>query len=41
MLGAAESLSYAATRDEITIRQAQDELFSVIMALVERSRRRL
>lgn len=39
MLGAAESLSYAVTRDEISLRQAQDELYSVIMALVERSRR--
>jgi len=38
MRGAAESLSYAVTRDEISLRQAQDELYSVIMALVERSR---
>ena len=39
MLGAAESVSYAVTRNEITVQQAQCELFAVITALVERSRR--
>lgn len=39
MLGAAESLSYAATRNEISTQQAQDELYAVIVALVERSQR--
>lgn len=39
MLGAAEALSYAAANGEITARQAQDELFDTIVALVERSAR--
>ncbi len=37
MLGAAEALSYAATTAEITADQAKEELFAIIVALVERS----
>lgn len=37
MLGAAESVAYASTRNEITEQQARDELYAVIVALVERS----
>lgn len=37
MLGAAEALSHAAAIGEITARQAQDELFETIIAMVERS----
>ncbi|CAD5110488.1 TetR/AcrR family transcriptional regulator [Zestomonas carbonaria] len=37
MLGAAEALSHAAVTGEITPRQAQDELFETIVAMVERS----
>ncbi len=39
MLGAAEALSHAAAIGEITARQAQDELFETIIAMVERSAR--
>lgn len=39
MLGAAEALSYAAANGEITARQAQDELFETIVAMVARSAR--
>ncbi|PKA40313.1 TetR/AcrR family transcriptional regulator [Rhizobium sullae] len=38
MLGAAEALSYAAAAGEITAKQAQDELFEIILAMVARSR---
>ncbi|MBV4457838.1 TetR/AcrR family transcriptional regulator [Pseudomonas sp. COR58] len=37
MLGAAEALSQAAASEEITAPQARDELFAVILALVERA----
>lgn len=37
MLGAAETLSYAAANGEITATEAETELFSVIIAMVERS----
>jgi len=37
MLGAAEALSYAATIGDITPRQAKDELFETIKAMVARS----
>ena len=36
MLGAAEALSYAAASGEITAEQAKDELFAIIIAMVER-----
>jgi len=39
MLGAAEALSHAAATGEITPVQAQDELFAMIVAMVERSAR--
>jgi AcrR family transcriptional regulator len=39
MLGAAEALSNAAANDEISAGQAQDELFEIIKAMVERSAR--
>lgn len=39
MLGAAEALSYAAANGEITAKQAQDELFETIVAMVGRSKR--
>ena len=39
MLGAAEALSHAAALGEITPKQAQDELFETIVAMVERSAR--
>lgn len=39
MLGAAEALSYAAANAEITAKQAQDELFETIVAMVDRSAR--
>lgn len=39
MLGAAEALSHAATTDEISAEQAQDELYANIVAMVERSAR--
>ena len=39
MLGAAEALSHAAANDEISAEQAQDELFEIIVAMVERSTR--
>lgn len=39
MLGAADALSHAAATDEITARQAQDELCETIVAIVERSGR--
>lgn len=37
MLGAAEALSYAAATGEITAKQAQEELFETIVAMVNRS----
>jgi AcrR family transcriptional regulator len=37
MLGAADALSHAAAKGEITAEQAQEELFLVILAMVERS----
>lgn len=37
MLGAAEALSYAAANGELTAKQAQDELFETIVAMVRRS----
>lgn len=37
MLGAAEALSYAAANGDITATQAKDELFEIIVAMVERS----
>ncbi|MBD1226301.1 TetR/AcrR family transcriptional regulator [Xenorhabdus griffiniae] len=37
MLGAAEALSYAAANGDITATEAETELFSVIIAMVERS----
>lgn len=37
MLGAAESLSYAATTGDITPQQAKDELFETIKAMVSRN----
>ena len=39
MLGAAETLSYAAAAGEITAAQAKDELFETIVAMVARSAR--
>ena len=39
MLGAAEALSYAAANAEITAKQAQDELFETIVAMVDRTAR--
>lgn len=39
MLGAAEALSQAAATGEITPKQAQEELFDTIIAMVERSAR--
>ena len=39
MLGAAEALSHAATNEEITPKQAMDELLEIIVAMVERSSR--
>jgi AcrR family transcriptional regulator len=39
MLGAADALSHAAVTGEITARQAQDELFETIVAIVSRSTR--
>jgi AcrR family transcriptional regulator len=39
ILGAAEALSHAAANDEISAGQAQDELFEIIKAMVERSTR--
>jgi AcrR family transcriptional regulator len=39
MLGAADALSHAAATREITPRQAQDELYETIIALVGRNRR--
>lgn len=39
MLGAAESLSHAAATGDITARQAQDELFETIVAMVARGAR--
>lgn len=38
MLGAADSLSYAAVNSEITYEQARDELFDTIVAMVRRSK---
>jgi AcrR family transcriptional regulator len=38
MLGAADALSYAAAAGEISAEQAQQELFAIIVAMVERSR---
>lgn len=38
MLGAAESLSYAAAKGEITAADAHDELIATILAMVARSR---
>jgi AcrR family transcriptional regulator len=40
MVGAAEALSRAAVTDQITADQAKDELFDVIVSLVERSARK-
>ena len=37
MLGAAETLSYAAATGEITARQAESELFEIILAMVARN----
>ncbi|MBB2973070.1 MULTISPECIES: TetR/AcrR family transcriptional regulator [Phyllobacteriaceae] len=37
MLGAAEALSYAAATGDITATQAKDELFEIIVAMVERN----
>lgn len=37
MLGAAESLSYAASTGDITPQQAKDELFETIKAMVARN----
>lgn len=37
MLGAADALSHAAATGEITARQAQDELYEIIVAMVSRS----
>ncbi|MBO9710093.1 MAG: TetR/AcrR family transcriptional regulator [Caulobacter sp.] len=39
MLGAAESLSHAAATGDLTARQAQDELFETILAMVARNAR--
>jgi AcrR family transcriptional regulator len=39
MLGAADALSSAAATGEITAKQAKEELFEVIVAMVKRSRR--
>ncbi len=39
MLGAAETLSYAAATGEINARQAEDELFEIILAMVSRNAR--
>lgn len=39
MLGAGDALSHAAATGQITARQAQDELFEVILAMVDRSKR--
>jgi hypothetical protein len=39
MLGAADGLSHAAACGEITVQQAQDELYETIMAMVGRSGR--
>lgn len=39
MLGAADALSHAAVTNEITAEQAQDELFAVIVGMVDRSQR--
>lgn len=39
MLGAADALSHAAATEEITARQAQDELFETIIAMIGRSNR--
>ncbi|MCZ4255454.1 TetR/AcrR family transcriptional regulator [Sulfitobacter sp. G21635-S1] len=39
MLGAADALSHAAATGEITERQAQDELFETIVAMIDRSDR--
>lgn len=36
MLGAAEALSYAAASEELSARQAEDELFETIVAMVQR-----
>lgn len=38
MLGAAEALSYAAATGEITARQAEEELYETIVAMVARNR---
>jgi hypothetical protein len=40
MLGAADALSHAAVTGEIIARQAEDELFETIVAMVDRSTRR-
>ena len=37
MLGAAETLSYAAATGEITATQAESELFEIILAMVARN----
>ncbi|OTA21915.1 TetR family transcriptional regulator [Xenorhabdus beddingii] len=37
MLGAAETLSYAAANGDITATQAETELYAIIIAMVERS----
>jgi hypothetical protein len=39
MLGAADTLSHAAATGEITARQAEDELFETIVAMIARSHR--
>lgn len=39
MLGAADALSHAAATGEITVDQAKDELYEIIVAFVGRNRR--
>jgi hypothetical protein len=39
MLGAADALSNAAVNGEITAHQAEDELFEMIVAMINRSMR--